>query len=128
MHRPGCDPDHLEMSDVLCDFCGLEWADDRPMVEGHRGACICGSCLTRAYEWSATPQAVETAPVSPQPTDAPAPMCALCREDRAEPMWTGAGSPPALACRRCVRQSAAVLQKDADSGWKRPGAEAAPLR
>jgi len=31
-------------------------------------------------------------------------------------------SAPARACRRCVRQSAAVLAKDPDLGWRKPEA------
>ena len=45
--------------------------------------------------------------------------CRLCREERDERSWSGA-LPGARVCRRCVRQSAAVLQKDPDLGWRKP--------
>jgi hypothetical protein len=45
--------------------------------------------------------------------------CTLCLEDRPDAGWERGG---ARACRRCVRQSAAVLQKDPDLGWRRPTA------
>ena len=49
MQRPGINPENAEMSDFLCDFCRQEWTTAIPMVEGHRGSLICGSCLTIAY-------------------------------------------------------------------------------
>ena len=49
MRRDGVDENNVQMSDVLCDFCEQEWTDDRPMVEGHRGSCACGSCVRIAY-------------------------------------------------------------------------------
>lgn len=98
------------------------------MVEGHQGSCICGSCLTIAF--------VETADANAPGTDASSPgagagaartsgvvrggLCKLCLETRSEPLWQSPLDGTALACRRCVRQSAAVLQKDPDSGWRRP--------
>ena len=114
MRRPGCDPLDVQMSDVLCDFCAREWTDARPMVEGHQGSCICGDCLAAAYR----------AIVLPPPPAAPAPArCTLCLEDRDEPTWTaGPAGSTARACRRCVRQSAAVLAKDPDFGWRKPEA------
>ena len=110
MRRDGCDPMNVQMSDVLCDFCAREWSDALQMVEGHQGSCICGDCLAAAFR-----ALVLDAPAAP-----PAPVrCTLCLEDRGEPGWSGS-SPKATACRRCVRQSAAVLAKDPDSGWRKP--------
>lgn len=111
MRAPGCDPEDLQPSDFLCDFCGRAWADDRPMVEGHQGSCICGACLAEAFRAIALAGAEGAAPGA-------ASRCILCLETREGPAWRGAGG--AAACRRCVRQSAAVLQKDPDSGWRRP--------
>lgn len=110
MRRDGSDPMNVQMSDVLCDFCSQEWTDALPMVEGHQGSCICGDCLASAYRALVLePSAAPDAPV----------RCTLCLEDRAEPGWQHAAG-PARACRRCVRQSAAVLAKDPDSGWRKP--------
>jgi hypothetical protein len=109
MRREGCDPMNVRMSDVLCDFCGHEWSDALPMVEGHQGSCICGTCLSAAYR----------AVVLSAPPAQAAARCTLCLEQRDEPTWQ-APAAPATACRRCVRQSAAVLAKDPDLGWRKP--------
>ena len=109
MRRPECDPDDVRMQDVLCDFCGRAWSEALPMVEGHQGSCICGDCLADAYR---------EAVLAERPDGAPE-RCTLCLEHRDEPAWH-APAAPAIACRRCVRQSAAVLAKDPDFGWRKP--------
>jgi hypothetical protein len=119
MRKPGCNEDNVEMTDVLCDFCMQEWTEARPMVEGHQGSCICGDCLAAAYRVLVM---VESAvPETPS-------KCVLCLEMRSEPSWHMPPAPGALpigedtphACRRCVRQSAAVLQKVTEFGWRKP--------
>lgn len=110
MRSPGCDPDDLRPADFLCDFCGQAWAEDRPMVEGHRGSCICGGCLALAYRHLVLADGAGSGPTT----------CTLCLEARDDPAWRPDAGGGAAACRRCVRQSAAVLQKDPDSGWRRP--------
>lgn len=107
MRRPECDPDDVRMEDVLCDFCRRAWSESLPMVEGHQGSCICGDCLADAFRGSVLAGGPEGTPG----------RCVLCLEDRADAAWERGG---ARACRRCVRQSAAVLQKDPDLGWRRP--------
>ena len=91
------------------------------MVEGHQGSCICGDCLADAYRVLVM---VESAvPETPS-------KCILCLELRSEPSWHAPadtatarvdGVQPS-ACRRCVRQSAAVLQKVSEFGWRKPTA------
>ncbi|MFM1936277.1 MAG: hypothetical protein RI990_1236 [Planctomycetota bacterium] len=105
------------MSDVMCDFCAREWSDTLPMVEGHQGSCICGECLAAAYR--ALVLADDSTGPAPQAVE-----CTLCLERREGPTWTAApaGGAAASACRRCVKQSAAVLQKDPDLGWRKPQA------
>lgn len=98
------------MSDVLCDFCGRAWTEQLPMVEGHQGSCICGDCLAAAYRALVLDEATADAPAK----------CVLCLERRDDPSWARGGDDAPRACRRCVRQSAAVLQKDADLGWRKP--------
>ena len=112
MRKPGTDSDHVQMSDVLCDFCGAEWTDTLPMVEGHQGSTICGRCLADAYR--AVVLRADAAPI-------PGARCSLCLEERKEPMWRREGA-PALVCQRCIKQSAAVLAKDKDLGWEKPRA------
>ena len=112
MRREGCNPDDVQMSDVLCDFCGREWAHDVAMVEGHQGACICGACLAVAYAAIVHPDL---------PSGAPQP-CTMCLERRADPAWESPVREGARICRRCARQSGTVLEKDPDSGWRKPPA------
>ncbi len=116
MHRPGADPDSMAMEDILCDFCGQQWTDRRPMVEGHRGSCICGNCLSIAYA------ELMIYKVYDEPGAGEA--CVLCREEgREEPHWRSPvfeGDEAKLACRRCVKQSAGVLHKDKDIAWSKP--------
>jgi hypothetical protein len=112
MQRPGADPDNMQMTDFLCDFCRREWTEDVPMVEGHQGSLICGKCLTIAY-----------LDVDPGVRSASLPAgatCTMCLEEREEAMWQSPMHPQAFICRRCVKQAAGALSKDKESGWKRP--------
>jgi hypothetical protein len=116
--KPGTDKNDLKMSDVLCDFCHAEWSEERPLVEGHRGATICGSCLATAYA-----EVVGGAVASDEYS------CIMCRESQAdrealgrgdEPGWPSPSHPEAALCRRCVKLCAGVLEKDPDIDWRRP--------
>ena len=120
MRKPGTDENNVQMSDVLCDFCQREWTEDIAMVEGHKGSCICGRCLTVAY----TEVVVNAA--APDIGDF---ACVLCLEGSAdrealkrgeEPGWRSPVNPDAAICRRCIKQTAGVLQKDKESGWRKP--------
>jgi hypothetical protein len=111
MHRPGTDENNVQMSDVLCDFCLRPWREDLPVIEGHRGAVICGDCLRDAYRMLI---------LKKEGTAAKGSMCVLCREERDEAGWVKPGRGEPMACTRCVRQSAAVLAKDKDYGWAKP--------
>jgi hypothetical protein len=115
MHKPGTDPDNVQMSDVLCDFCGVEWTEDRPMVEGHQGSVICGDCLTAAYRGlvgnggESERKAAETSGV----------RCTMCLERRDEPMWRNS-THEASICLRCAKRSSGLLHKDPDWDWRKP--------
>lgn len=121
MQRQGADPENMQAEDFLCDFCGNHWTEDRPLVEGHQGSCICGHCLTIAF----TELTIAKVGEPPQPGE----RCILCREDgRDEPHWRspvfdGEGEEAVVACRRCIKQSAGVLHKDRDLSWTKPGRE-----
>lgn len=92
----------MRESDFLCDFCGRDWTQAAPFVEGHHGSCICGDCLRQAV---ASP---------PPPTGSF--RCSLCLEDRDDAAWS---SSTARLCRRCREQGARVLARDPGSGWTR---------
>lgn len=97
-----------------CDFCGRIWDPQGAelMIEGHQGSLICLKCLTVAY-----------AEVSVQGGGAQhrGRRCTLCLEDRDQPQWESPVNAGAHACLRCIRQAATALEKDPDSGWRRPG-------
>jgi hypothetical protein len=120
MRKPGTDENNVQMSDVQCDYCQREWTEDVPMVEGHRGSCICGRCLTLAYS---------EVVVDDSGSAADGYACRLCREtgqDREalsrgdEHGWASPMEPEVCICRRCIKQAAGALVKDPGSGWKKP--------
>jgi hypothetical protein len=111
MHKPGTDPDHVEMSDVLCDFCRREWVETRPMVEGHHGSVICGDCLRVAFA---------TVVNAGMNTAAAGYKCTMCLENRDDDAWESPAYPEAAICRRCIKMGAVMLERDEESGWRRP--------
>lgn len=113
MQREGVDPEAMEMSDFLCDFCTSPWTEDRPMVEGHRGACICGNCLTIAF----AELALHKVGVEVGEDEA----CVLCLEAGREDLhYRSLVREAAIACRRCIKQAAGALHKDKDIDWRKP--------
>lgn len=125
MHRPHANPDAMEPADFLCDFCGQCYADDRPMVEGHKGSLVCGKCLAVAYSSVVVRNAGVVVPEHI--------ACSMCLLNKSGDYWQspiravvmGEGvdinpEPGACICRWCVEKSAAMLEKDPLSGWKRP--------
>ncbi len=116
MQRPGADPNDMTVSDFLCDFCGRAWDGAFPMVEGHQGSLICGSCLTVAWT------EVVTLETDAAPAGA---TCAMCLQEKDDPMWA---SPvrKAFACRPCVKQAAGRLHKDPDWDWEKPDSGSEP--
>jgi hypothetical protein len=124
MYRPGVDENDVQMSDVLCDFCRRQWTEAMPFIEGHRGAMICGNCLSLAYDQVVN--AGETTASSDY-------CCTMCREndaDRAalnragEPGWRSPMHEDAAVCRRCIKLAAGALEKDPDFDWQRPARSA----
>ncbi len=123
MHRPGTDPLDVQMSDVLCDFCGRAWVESIPMVEGHHGSCICGRCLTLAYG------RVVLAGEDDGGGSFPCRMCLETRSDSGakspiELPFAGEDAVAAMVCLRCIKLASRALEKDPDSGWSRPAAAA----
>lgn len=118
MHRPGADPDNIAAEDFLCDFCHAHWSEDRPMVEGHRGSLLCGSCLTVAYTQVILDHGGGKVPEHVN--------CTVCLLHRDVEYWSGKprerpADDPAVVCRSCIEQSVRTFERDPASGWKRPG-------
>lgn len=94
---------------ISCDFCGTDWDEVRPMVEGHQGSVICLACLRYALDQA------EPAPDSFQ--------CAMCLMEKPAQarLWTHPGpkpspglNPNAAICWDCVRLAAKTFHKDKD--------------
>jgi hypothetical protein len=97
----------------VCDFCAKPWTDSLPMVEGHRGSLICGQCVSIAF--SEVVHLRTGNPVEKEET------CVLCLEsDRPGLHWRSPVREQAVACVRCIKQSAGVLHKDSDEPWSKP--------
>lgn len=100
----------MQAQDFLCDFCTRSWDGSSPMVEGHQGSLICGTCLTIAYR---------TLVLEPGSSELGM-KCLLCLEERDQPAWRSPVNEEACACLRCVKQAAGALVKDKDAGWQKP--------
>ncbi|MEO1279220.1 MAG: hypothetical protein AAFV77_09710, partial [Planctomycetota bacterium] len=95
------------------------WDGSFPMVEGHQGSLISGDALRVAYT-EVVLMGNDSMPAGS--------TCVMCLEARDEPGWK---SPVpvahheggAIICRRCIRQSATRLHKDADWDWTKPTLE-----
>jgi len=111
MRKPGTDPNNVQMSDVLCDFCHTEWTEATPFIEGHHGSIVCGKCLTVAYT-DVVLGGANTAPSGYK--------CTMCLETREDPAWQSPLHPDATICKRCINLAAGTLSKDQDYGWTRP--------
>lgn len=97
---------------ISCDFCGTDWDEVIPMIEGHKGSVLCLGCLRHAMD-----------DMSPRDELEDARPCTLCLQtpDADVPVWAHPGpknSPglngEALACRSCLRQAAKGFHKDFD--------------
>lgn len=101
----------MQVTDFLCDFCGKAWDGAFPLVEGHQGSLICGSCLTVAY----------TETVHMEMNGAPAGYkCTMCLEERDQRAWQSPVREEGVVCLRCIKQSATRLDKDPDWDWNKP--------
>ena len=111
MFKDGANPEEIEMSDVLCDYCHGHWREEIPMIEGHQGSCICGKCLKMA--WS---QVV----VNRMNDSDDEWTCRMCLEKRDEPCYQSPVQSDAFICRRCIRMGAHALRTENAEGWDPP--------
>jgi hypothetical protein len=98
---------------IACDFCGTDWDEVLPMIEGHQGSVICLPCLDKAL-----------AQQSGGEHDVKCSMC-LREVSAARPHWSPTppppqGNPQAVICDDCINQAARAFDKDPDVDWKRP--------
>jgi len=129
VHRESVDPERMTAADILCDFCHQPWLDpalaaaaergeeidkaaSRPMVEGHRGACICVNCLSIAYAELLLHR------IADDRRDGE--ICIMCREERDQSHWRSPLDEVKLICLRCCKQAAGVLHKDPEVDWRKP--------
>lgn len=111
MRKPDADENNVQMTDVLCDFCRTEWSEDKPMIEGHQGSCICGNCMRIAY--------VDVL-VNKQDTGPEGYKCTMCLEHRDDPAWLSPMYEDAVICRRCIKLGSGALHKDKQFDWQKP--------
>jgi hypothetical protein len=110
LRKDGINEDAAQMSDFLCDYCGSEWTEDLAMVEGHKGSIICGVCLREAYR---------RVMVLDENNADEGYSCALCLLTKSEKAWRSSAT-GATICTWCINRSAKMLDKDPDTGWKKP--------
>ena len=115
MFRPGTDPENVQMSDVLCDYCRSPWTEDLPLVEGHEGSVICGKCVRVAY--------MEVVLTGGGEKDLAGLKCRMCLEDRADPSWASPLDGTVRICLRCIEMAAGAMESDADTAWTKPTIE-----
>ena len=97
-----------------CDYCGKRWDPEGAeiMIEGHKGSLICTKCLSAAYAAVVHHDAG---------AENKGKSCRMCLEERDQPQWESPVHEGTLICLRCIKQGATALEKDEESGWKRPG-------
>ena len=89
------------------------------MIEGHRGSCICGKCLTVA--WNAVVGAgQDDNPQETGPDGETGCKCTMCLETRSDRVFQSPMHTEAFICRRCIGLSARALDSDPDHAWTRP--------
>ncbi len=98
---------------ISCDFCGTDWDEVRPMIEGHQGSVICLQCLRYALEQS-----------EPAPEAFHCVVC-LVDKDAGTRCWTHPAPKPspglnsgAVICWDCVRLGAKTFHKDKDVDFR----------
>lgn len=113
MHKTNPDGTVIES---LCDYCRARF-EETPMIEGHQGSLICLKCISVAYA-----DLVHFAG-GHQNTGR---KCTMCLEERRQAQWESPIDPDKTVCLRCIKQAATALEKDPETGWKRPPAPAPP--
>lgn len=97
---------------IACDFCGTDWDEVIPMIEGHRGSVLCIECLK---------QSIRAMHDSPD-----AFTCTLCLRDfpAGKPVWRhpepcDQANASARICKSCINQAAVAFERDDDVAFTR---------
>ena len=112
---------------ISCDFCGQDWDEVKPMIEGHHGSVLCLKCVELAI-----------AQIGEGEDSFHCTLCLQKREtqvrrylpERTEnvqggdgvavlPLLPGANKDAAL-CIDCLNQAVGSFSKDPDTDWKKP--------
>ena len=81
------------------------------MIEGHKGSLLCMKCLSAAFAAVVHHGAGE---------DQRGKTCTMCIEERSQVQWESPVVDDKRVCLRCIKQAATALEKDPETGWKRP--------
>lgn len=92
---------------ISCDFCGEDWDEIKPMVEGHHGSVICLECVKLALTGLQTGGEAYSCP-----------LCLRSQLPASDPHWSNPKRPQATACKSCVHQAARAFDRDPDVDWK----------
>ena len=90
---------------ISCDFCGTDWDQVKPMIEGHHGSVICLTCLEIALKQAVTHTGEY--------------RCTLCLREGLPatlPRWSSPAS-AATVCLDCLHQAAGAFDRDPDVDW-----------
>ena len=98
---------------ISCDFCGIDWDEIIPMIEGHHGSIICLDCLKKALDHATTSN-----------TDFDCTMC-LQHKPSSTKHWRNSTpsaieglNPHAIICWDDIRQAAKAFHKDKEVDFK----------
>ena len=94
---------------ISCDFCGTDWDQVKPMIEGHGGSVLCLECFKLGFE-QASPEEGEF-------------RCTICLRDNLPSSlarWSNPRQPQPIVCRDCINQAAGTFDKDPDVPWCLP--------
>ncbi len=98
---------------ITCDFCGTDWDQLMPMIEGHHGSVMCLDCCKVAIEEVKVKEGKF--------------RCTLCLREgipAEEARWAGQfvreqfEETVGVVCEDCVKQAARGFSSDKDVDWK----------
>lgn len=99
---------------ISCDFCGVDWDEVIPMIEGHKGSVLCLNCMKQAIGQLVS----ETEPYK----------CTMCVKDGLPGdlrHWRHPSPTPspglnvgAIMCIDCLQQANKTFGRDKDIDWK----------